>query len=172
MATASTRLLLLRRSIPSQTTRVVTRRFTQDRNEEFLHLSNHERFVEQQRSVGMAGTAAAALLAFAAMKQVFIDRNEDNNNDGNEDNENDKSANGIVVPTMEALARSIRLASTAGMVVMDYKLASLKTNLFPEADKEHAKLEQEKEMWAERLDEAQTKYTTPKTEEGSEEQHV
>lgn len=71
----------------------------------------------------------------------------------------------LLMPTLEASVRSMRLISTAILMVMDYKQAEIAAKLFPDRNNERMKLEKEKEQRQEKLEKAQIAYTTPTTED-------
>jgi hypothetical protein len=68
----------------------------------------------------------------------------------------------LIVPTMEATARALRLISTAVLIVTDYESAKITTKLFPEQNPERVRWEQEKQARRQELEDAQIAYTSPK----------
>lgn len=74
------------------------------------------------------------------------------------------SAN-LVVPTIEAAVRGLRLISTAILIVADYETAKVNAKLFPGSNSERSRLEAEKLRRRQQLVDAQIAYTSPKPDE-------
>ena len=68
----------------------------------------------------------------------------------------------LVVPTIEAVARALRLFSTAILVVTDYEFDKVASKLFPDTDPRRTYWEEEKRMRQQELEQAQIAYTSPK----------
>ncbi|KAI2494676.1 ABC1 family-like protein [Fragilaria crotonensis] len=74
------------------------------------------------------------------------------------------SAN-LVVPTIEAAVRGLRLISTAILIVADYETAKVNAKLFPGRNSERSRLEAEKLRRRQQLVDAQIAYTSSKPDE-------
>lgn len=70
----------------------------------------------------------------------------------------------LVVPTMEAVARALRLVSTAVLIIADYETAKVATKLFPDTNPKRIHWEEEKAKRRQELEDAQVAYTSPKPE--------
>jgi hypothetical protein len=77
------------------------------------------------------------------------------------DHKFEKSAS-LVVPTIEAAARALRLVSTAILIVTDYEFDKVASKLFPASDPQRIYWEEEKRRRQRELEEAQIAYTSPK----------
>ena len=75
------------------------------------------------------------------------------------------SSASLVVPTFEAVARALRLISTAILIVTDYETAKVASKLFPGNNPERSHWEGEKSRRRQLLVDAQIAYTSPKPDE-------
>ena len=73
----------------------------------------------------------------------------------------DNDTTSLVLPTLEATARALRLISTAFFMVADYETAKVSARLFPATDPERSRLEAERTTRRQVLEEAQIVYTSP-----------
>jgi hypothetical protein len=71
----------------------------------------------------------------------------------------------LVVPTIQAAVRGLRLISTAILIVADYETAKVAAKLFPGSNSERSRLEAEKLQRRQQLVDAQIAYTSPKPDE-------
>ena len=75
------------------------------------------------------------------------------------------SSTRLVVPTLEAAVRALRLVSTAILIITDYETAKVTATLFPADNSERSHWEREKSERRQQLVDAQIAYTSPKPDE-------
>ena len=74
-----------------------------------------------------------------------------------------ENAASLIIPTMEAAVRALRLVSTAILVVTDYEFDKVASKLFPDSNPQRTYWEEETRRRQEQLEQAQIAYTSPKT---------